>query len=115
MKTLVLTNDTIFFRKTNDGQKLQLNWNLPINFQEHKFQYVSVYNLSVFPMKPDKRYEPHWVSMNIIDCGVANPLQKIGFVLTDPFRRFFSLTETGESLMTSSLRIEQNFLEFRGN
>ena len=105
MRTMVLTNHTKFFRKTNDGDNLHLHWNLPINFKQHNFQYVAVQNLSIFPLKPDKRYAPHSVSMNIIDCGAGNPLQRIGFVMTDPNRRFFALTETGESSMTSLHRI----------
>ena len=109
MKTLVLTNDSMFFRKTQDNESTQLHWNLPINFKNHNFQYVSIKKLTVFPMKPDKRYEPHSISMNIIDCGDGNPKQQIDFVLTDPIRRFFTMSDTGELLMTSFMT---NYLEF---
>ena len=95
MKSYVLTNDSIFFRTTFDKGDIQLHWNLPINFKDHNFSYVSVQKLSIYPLKPDKRYQPHSISMNIIDCGDGNPKQKIGFVVTDPTRRLFTMSDTG--------------------
>ena len=97
MNTFVLSNDCKFFRITIDENKTLFHWDLPINFNENNYKSVSVKAMRIFPLKLSKRYAANTIHLNIIDPGLANPSQKIGFVMTDPIRRFFALSDTSES------------------